>query len=580
MKRLIVIAAALLALPLASALADPQSCREFRDNIVRMESESVRPPGWFALDQHLRRLYQQQCIHQPTRRAPLEYWYRWDGSSTGVPAFDPIVYEPLEVQRQKYPNGMPARPADAAYATTPEINERCVKRGWREPAVCVMGEMQREACLNPVDTQPRNHCKTILGSDEKASMPPAGEELPPLRVGLDGGPYTLTNNCDALLGRLSGDPLLEGADPAERARWLGIMRSECPDFLDALKRRTGIDPVRDAGRFWPAVGDLAFNGFAPPGTPSRSPASLANDPNWQRMCQQAEAHRSTCLQRMKNMQSMPDANQFASGTYGAGEPGAPLIPDPVVRSHPDDVRRTSQSGAFFECAALYGQVVNMCHSNRSMAERLAARMPPPAPPKPAAPPPQAKSSGGDSRPPPKPQPQQPQMSAKCQKLISTYVTAAQANDGPAAMAGYNALKKEGGCGLLDKVDRTAAAPAPGAYPSRRATPNIDGAIGTCDRAVDGCAEAMRQLEAATSPAAKAALIANAIRVGLELGVAMANMAAIAAQSGGGGGGGTNYNSIGNRPAARTYGQGSPGSGGGYQPPPVAPCGPGPVCTAR
>lgn len=560
MKRQIMMAAALLALPPASALADPQGCAQFRSDIVRMEAESVRPPGWFALDQHLRRLYQQQCIAQPTRRAPLEYWYRADGSSTGVLAFDPIVYESLEAQRRKYPNGMPARPADAAYATTPEINERCVTRGLREPGACVMVEMQREACLNPLDTQKRNHCKTVLGPNQAPAMPPAGEELPPLRVGLDGGPYTLTANCDALLGRLSGDPLLEDADAAERARWLGIMRSECPDFLEALRRRTGIDPNRDAGRFWPAVGDLAFNGFAPPGTPSQSPASLANDPNWQRMCDQAQAHQSTCLQRMKNMQNMPDANRFVPGTYGAGEPGAPIIPDPVARSHPDDVRRTSQSGAFADCAALYGQVVNMCHSNKNLAQRLAARMPPPAPARPAAPPPQAKPQANPpqaSQSPPKPQ--QPQMSAKCQKLISTYVAAAQANDGPAAMVGYNALKKEGGCGLLDKLDRTAAAPAPGAFPSRRATPNIDGAIGTCDRAVDGCAEAMRQLEAATSPAAKAALLANAVQIGLQLGMMMANTAAIAAQSGGGGGGGggTNYNSIGNRPAARTYGQGSP-----------------------
>lgn len=560
MKRFVMSAALAVALPQA-AFGDQQSCGEFRDNIVRMESESVRPPGWFALDQHLRRLYQQQCIHQPTRRAPLEYWYRWDGRSTGVPAFDPIAYEPLEVQRRKYPNGMPTRPADAAYATTPEINERCVRSGWKEPAVCVMVEMQREACLNPVDGQKRNHCKTILGN-QTPSMRPPGEELPPLRVGLDGGPYTLTANCDALLGRLSGDPLLEGADAAERARWLGIMRSECPDFLEALKRRTGIDPNRDAARFWPAVGDLAFNGFAPPGTPSQSPASLANDPNWERMCKQAAEHQNTCLQRMHNIKNMPNANQFVPGTYGAGEPGAPLIPDPVTRSHPDDVRRTSQSGAFNECAALYGQVVNMCHSNRNMAQRLAALMPPPTPSKPAAPPPQAKPQQPNppqaSQSPPKPQ--QPQMSAKCQKLVSTYVAAAQANDGPAAMAGYSALKKEGGCGLLDKVDR-APPPAQAGDPrfvSRRATPNIDGTIGTCDRALDGCADAMRQLEAATSPAAKAALLANAVQIGLQLGLMMANTAAIAAQSGGGGGGGgTNMNSIGNRPAARTYGQGSP-----------------------
>jgi hypothetical protein len=72
---------------------------------------------------------------------------------------------------------------------------------------------------------------------------------------------------------------------------------------------------------------------------------------------------------------------------------------------------------------------------------------------------------------------------------------------------------------------------------------------------------MRQLEQGASPEAKAALMMHAISTGLQLGAAVANGMAGAMPQGGGrvgvGGGGTNYNSIGNRPAARTYGQGAP-----------------------
>jgi hypothetical protein len=525
------------------AKADQQSCAQFRDSIIKMETDSVRPPGWFALDRHLRALYTQDCLLHPTRQAPAQYWYTIDGKPTGVLAFDPVVYD-RDAFEKKYPNGMPDRPPGAAYATTPEINERCLKSG-TEPSVCVMVENLREACANPVDTQERNQCKAILGKDQTPSMPPPGEELPPMRVALDGGPYTLSPNCDAVLGRVSGDPLLEGADAEERARWLGMMRSECRDFLDALKRRTGIDPDKDPGGFWPAVGNLAFNGFAPPGTPSQTPASIYADPGWQRMCKDAATHQNTCLQRQTNMQSL--AAPLIKNTVGPGSPGADNPPEPPVTPRNAGGYGTNQADAFGQCAALYGQVLNMCKANEMTALRTAARMPPPAPPKPAppkpAPPPQQaaaqpKPSGGDSRPPPQ---QAASAPSQCQQLAAKYVAAAQANDGPGAIAGYNALKAAGGCGVLDKVPPlAAAAPTAGGDPrfiSRGARPGIDSTVGACNASPAECQEAMRQLEAGTSPAAKAALMANAISVGLQLGAAMANGLAAAAPPGGSGGGG-------------------------------------------
>jgi hypothetical protein len=221
----------------------------------------------------------------------------------------------------------------------------------------------------------------------------------------------------------------------------------------------------------------------------------------------------------------------------------------------------------------------------TMTEARATQPPPPPLPvvaRPAPAPARRENAGGHSAPPPRPAPA-PQMSAQCQKLVSTYVAAAQANDGPRALAGYNALKGAGGCGVLDKVDR---APPPAAtaggdsrFISRGERPNIAGTIGACDRSTDGCAQAMRQLEQAASPAAQAAMIMNAVQVGLELGAAMASgLAATAPQ--GGGGSGTNYNSIGNRPAARTYGQGAPQQPHQVPQQQPVPCGTGPVCTAR
>jgi hypothetical protein len=164
------------------------------------------------------------------------------------------------------------------------------------------------------------------------------------------------------------------------------------------------------------------------------------------------------------------------------------------------------------------------------------------------------------------------MSPQCQQLVSNYVAAAQANDGTRALAGYNALKGAGGCGVLAKVDR----PPPVVssvddLPSRGATPLSDQVIGGCARAQDGCAAQARQLQAGTSPAAQAAMIGNAIGIGLQLGGMMANGMAAGMPQGGGNvavpSGGSNMNSIGNRPLQSTYGQGAPT----YQPrPPTSP----------
>ena len=169
------------------------------------------------------------------------------------------------------------------------------------------------------------------------------------------------------------------------------------------------------------------------------------------------------------------------------------------------------------------------------------------------------------------------LSPQCQQLVSNYVAAARANDGPTALAGYNALKQAGGCGVLAKVDRApppqpqAAGPDP-RFATRGATPLSDATMKACDDSPEVCAARVRQLKAGTSPEAVAALWANAIGIGLDLGAAMAGglaagmPAGTPGYAGGVGSGGSNMNSIGNKPVRSTYGQGAPTR----PPPPQAP----------
>ena len=154
------------------------------------------------------------------------------------------------------------------------------------------------------------------------------------------------------------------------------------------------------------------------------------------------------------------------------------------------------------------------------------------------------------------------------QLVQNYVQAAQANDGSRALAGYNSLKAAGGCGVLDKVDRPMpqeAAPAQGDArfaPPRGPTPLSDSTVGACDLSPAECAARVQQLGLGISAQAKAAVMSNAIGIGLQLGTMMGSAMTLGVQAGsvgggGGGGGGTNMNSIGPGPVRSTYGQGAP-----------------------
>lgn len=154
------------------------------------------------------------------------------------------------------------------------------------------------------------------------------------------------------------------------------------------------------------------------------------------------------------------------------------------------------------------------------------------------------------------------MSAKCQGLVQNLVTAAKANDGPGAKASYDALQQAGGCGVVPAS--APAAPDP-RFVSRGDTPMIDQTFGACDQQPERCNQLADQLKAGTSSAAIAALYANAIGVGLELGAEMAQGVAAAQQmqmrvpSGS-----SNMRSLAPAPIRNGVGQGAPT----FKPPPT------------
>jgi hypothetical protein len=116
----------------------------------------------------------------------------------------------------------------------------------------------------------------------------------------------------------------------------------------------------------------------------------------------------------------------------------------------------------------------------------------------------------------------PPMNAKCQGLVQNLVTAAKANDGPGAKAGYDALQQAGGCGVVSNAPSSPATPAPDQrFATRGDTPMIDQTFVACDQQPERCNQVVNQLREGTSPAAIAALYANAIGVGLQLGAEMA-----------------------------------------------------------
>jgi hypothetical protein len=370
---------------------------------------------------------------------------------------------------------------------------------------------------------------TPLGIRADYSPPGWDPNQPPYRP--DGGAFITTPEIGAFCAKTANPSMcamakeIEAdcrapADTQVRKQCAAILNGETPDLPPPGEP---LPPITD--EFGPAR----------PGAPQMSPTQIWADPGFKRMCAAADANNNTCRQRQENMRSI--------GTTTLGSNG--------------------QAGAFYQCQQIYGAVLNMCHQTQ-VAAGVPIKQIPASPPKPAPPQQQAKAAPQPPKPTPPPNPGQSQappssqMSPQCQQLVSSYVAGAQANDGPRSLAGYNALKGAGGCGVLAKVDRpmpqSQVTPADDPrFVARGATPLSDQVVGGCDASPAECQRRVQQLRAGVSPEAQAALVMNAISIGLQLGAAVTNgMAATVPQ-----GGGTNMNSIGNRPVQHTYGQGAP-----------------------
>lgn len=508
------------AVPTTTSSPPAGNCTDLRNDIAAMDAQSNAMPGYIGMRVQLASLYNSLCGSGPAQRT--QYWYTTDGKQLQAVSAGP-------------------RPAGAAYAATADIGAQCA--GTANPGMCALAAGAFGNCQTP-PSDLQQACSVPGGYADPSDTVAAtgGPPLPDAQLTVDGKTYDVSDGCAQALARISDGY----ASNAQLNSCSGALR-------DALAQAAGA--ARSA--LATALGPVLQRGFAPAGAPPTGGFSAA-------FCQQMENNAQICKTRQNNMVScIPTGN--------AQQPCAPQ----------DNTSTSGQAGAFGDCYQLYSRFAGMCRMNVNQRPQIAAASAPRTsaptaqPAKPATPQPTVNPSAPASPKPtanaaPPPAPARPQMSpqSQCPQLVSNFVAAAQANDGARALAGYNALKAAGGCGVLAKVDRPPpAVSSVDDLPSRGATPLSDQVIGGCARAQDGCAAQARQLQAGTSPAAQAAMIGNAIGIGLQLGGMMASGMAAGMPQGGGNvavpSGGSNMNSIGNRPVQSTYGQGAPT----YQPRP-------------
>jgi hypothetical protein len=472
------------------------NCADLRNDIAAMDAQSNALPGYLGMRVQLASLYNKLCGASAAQRT--EYWYTSDGRRLG-------------------PVDAGGRPANAAYAATQDIGQQCA--GAANPGMCALAAGAVGNCKSP-PSDLSSACAVAGGYGDPSDTVAAtgGDPLPDAKLTIGGNAYDVPNACAQAL-----------AQAADGGRPFNVIKA-CPDdLLAALGHAEGKEARVDPTAFLSALGPLLNKGFAPPGAAPKGGFDQA-------FCAQMENNAQICKQRQDDMVScVPTGN----------------AQQPCVQQ--GNTNTSGQAGAFGDCYMLYSRFAGMCRMNVNLRPQIAKASlpkPSPPPPKPSAP----KPVTGGSQAPPAP----PQMSPQCQQLVSSYVAAAQANDGPRALAGYNALKSAGGCGVLAKVDRPMPKPqaAPADDPrfiARGATPLSDQVVGGCDASPAECQRRVQQLRAGVSPEAQAALFMNAVSIGLQLGATVANgMAATMPQ-----GGGTNMNSIGNRPVQHTYGQGAP-----------------------
>lgn len=449
----------------ADAAVSP-SCQDLRTKIAAMEKQ-VPSGAALSVDLAIRKVYVQDCLRHPS-----------DGNTPGSSASDPWF------NADGNPASGPKPDGDGVFQTTPEIAGYC--RGSSDPQLCSLmlnlgeGEMLAEGG-DPQD--PADWSKP-----ERAIDP--ADELPPFQLSAGGQTFSVDDAClGGLAGILFSNP---GGTGLSQRLALNAATPQCAGELNAISAALGA--IQDAIAQWRAA---ALNDRTAPTDAN----GRALGPGFLEMCRQAFDNQNTCRARQSGMRSVDIESR------GLGSDG--------------------QAGAFGDCASLYGSVVAMCQQSGVKFPR--------SPLKQALQPPKPTPGSADKKLVPKSaakaQPSQanaPPMSDKCRGLVQDLVNAAKANDGPGAKASYDALEQAGGCGVVSAAPSPPATPAPNPqFVTRGDTSNIDGTFGACDQQPERCDQVANQLKAGTSPAAIAALYANAIGVGLQLGAEMAQgMAAL------------------------------------------------------
>ncbi len=310
------------------------NCADLRNNIVAMDAQSNALPGYLGMRVQLASVYNRLCGSSSAQRT--EYWYTSDGKQLG-PAY------------------IGDRPANAAYAATPDTAAQCA--GATNPKICALALGAYANCKAP-SPDIKEACSVLGGYGDPADTVAAtgGDPLPDAKLTIGGKTYDVPNACAQAL-----------AQAGENGRTTQVIRT-CPDdLLAALGQAEGKDASADPTAFLSALGALLQRGFTPPGTPAKGGFDAA-------FCTQMQNNADECKRRENRMGPI---GQQVTGTTG-------------------------QTGAFDDCSRLYSRFAGMCRMNVNQRPQIARASLPKGVAPPAAPTPPTNASSAPPPAPPKP----------------------------------------------------------------------------------------------------------------------------------------------------------------------------------
>lgn len=247
-----------LALPLGSAHAD--NCSDLRNNIAAMDAQSNALPGYLGMRVQLASIYNRLCGSSLAQRN--EYWYTIDGKQLG-PAY------------------IGDRPANAAYAATPDIAQQCA--GASNPGICALALGAAANCKAP-SPDVKAACSVLGGYGDPGDTVAAtgGDPLPDAQLTIGGKIYDVPDACAQALARAEGG-----------GRTFSVIKA-CPDdLLAALGQAGGKDPGIDPTDFLNALRPLLNKGFAPPGAGPKGGFIRPSVRRWRTTRRSASSARTT-----------------------------------------------------------------------------------------------------------------------------------------------------------------------------------------------------------------------------------------------------------------------------------------------